>query len=40
MEFSNTGHVEDNIYSADLFFVERLSSLEGSRCSVGIILGL
>ena len=38
MELSNTGHFEDNIYSADLLFVERLSSLEGSRCSVEIIL--
>ena len=36
----NKGHFGDNINSADLFFVERLSSLGGSKCIVGIILGL
>ena len=35
----NKGHFGDNINSADLFFVERLSSLGGSECIVGIILG-
>ena len=36
----NKGHFGDDINSADLFFVERFSSLGGSRCIVGIILGL
>ena len=35
----NKGHFGDNINSADLFFVERFSSLGGSKCIVGIILG-
>ena len=35
----NKEHFRDNMNSADLFFVERLSSLGGSRCIVGIILG-
>ena len=34
------GHFGDDINSADLFFVERLSSLRGSKCIVGIIPGL
>ena len=36
----NKGHFGDNINSADLFFAERISSLGGSKCIVGIILGL
>ena len=39
MEPPNKGHFGDNINSADLFFVERFSSLGGSKCIVGIILG-
>ena len=35
----NKGHSGDKINSADLFFVGRLSSLGGSKCIVGIILG-
>ena len=35
----NTRHFGDDINSADLFFVERLSSLGGSKCIVGITLG-
>ena len=35
----NKRHFGDNINSADLFFVERFSSLGGSKCVVGIILG-
>ena len=35
----NKGHFGDNINSSDLFFVERFSSLGGSKCIVGIILG-
>ena len=35
----NKEHFGDNMNSADLFFVERFSSLEGSRCILGIILG-
>ena len=30
----------NGINSADLFFVERFSSLGGSKCTVGIVLGL
>ena len=36
----NKGHFGDDLISADLFFVDRLSSLGGSKCIVGIILGL
>ena len=36
----NKEHFGDNINSADLFVVERFSSLRGSKCIVGIILGL
>ena len=36
----NRGHFRDDINSADLFFVEKFSSLGGSKCIVGIILGL
>ena len=36
----NKGHFGDNINSADLFFVERFSSLGSSKCLVGIVLGL
>ena len=35
----NKGHFGDDINSADLFFVERLSSLGGSKYIVQIILG-
>ena len=35
----NTGHFGDDMNSADSFFVERFSSLGGSKCIVGIILG-
>ena len=34
----NTGHFGDGINSTDLSFVERFSSLGGSKCIVGIIL--
>ena len=30
---------DDDVHSADLFFVERFSSLAGSKCIAGIILG-
>ena len=30
----NKGHSGDNIKSADVFFVERFSSLSGSECIV------
>ena len=40
VEPPNTGHTGDNINPADLLFVERISSLGGSKCTVGIILGL
>ena len=33
------GHFGDNISLVVLFFEERFSSLEGSKCIVGIILG-
>ena len=36
----NKGCLGEDINSADVFFVERLSSLGGSKCIVGIILGL
>ena len=36
---SNGGHFGDGINSADFSFVERLSSLGGSKCFVGTILG-
>ena len=39
VEPPNKGHFGNGIYSAYLFFVERLSSLRGSKCIVGIILG-
>ena len=39
IEPPNKGHFGDDINSADLLFVERLSSLGGSECIVGIILG-
>ena len=39
MEPLNKGHFGNNINSADLFSVERLPSLGGSKCMVGIILG-
>ena len=39
LEPPNKGHFGDDINSADLFFVERFSSLEGSKCIVKIILG-
>ena len=39
VEPANKGLFGDDIYSADLFFVERFSSLGGSKCTVGIILG-
>ena len=32
----NKGHFGDNINSADLFFVERFSSLGGFKCVVEI----
>ena len=35
----NKGQFGDIINSADLFFVERLSSLGGSKCIAGFILG-
>ena len=36
----NKGHFgDDDINLADLFFVERFSSLGSSKCIVGIILG-
>ena len=38
VEPSNIRHFGDNINSIDLLFVERFSSLEGSKCIVGIIL--
>ena len=34
----NKGHFGDHINSADSFFVERFSSLGGSKCILGIIL--
>ena len=37
MEPLNKGHFGDYTNSADLFFVERFSSLGGSKCIVGII---
>ena len=43
MEPLNKGHVEDNINSAILSFIERLSSFRGSKCTKIIghtILGL
>ena len=39
VEPPNKGHFGDSMNSADLFFVERFSSLGGSKCIVGIILG-
>ena len=39
VESLNKGHFSDDINSADLLFVERFSSLGGSKCIVGIILG-
>ena len=39
MEPPNKGHFGDDISSADSLFVERLSSLGGSKCILGIILG-
>ena len=39
MEPANKGHFEDNKYSADLFFVERFTSLGGSKCTAGNIPG-
>ena len=36
----NIGHCGARMNSADLSFVERFSSLGGSKCIVGIILGL
>ena len=36
----NKGHFGDYMNSADLFIIERFSSLGGSKCNVGIILGL
>ena len=39
VEPPNKGHLGDDINSADSFFVERLSSLGGSKCIIGIILG-
>ena len=35
----NKGHFGDDINSADLVFVERFSSLGGSKCIVGTTLG-
>ena len=35
----NKGHFEDDINSADLFFVERFSSLGGSNGIVRVTLG-
>ena len=40
VEPPNEGHFGDNINSANLFFVERFSTLGGSECIVGVILGL
>ena len=42
VEAPNEGIFGDNvnINSADLFFVERFSSMGGSKCIVGIMLGL
>ena len=39
VEGMNKGHFGDNTISADLFSAERYSSLGGSNCIVGIILG-
>ena len=39
VEPPNKGHFGDNINSADLFFVERFSSLGGSKCILGLTLG-
>jgi hypothetical protein len=39
VEPQNKGHFGDNINLADLFFVERFSSLGGSKHIIGIILG-
>ena len=36
MEPPNKGHVGDNINSAVLFFIERLSSFRGSKCTKAI----
>ena len=36
----NRGHLGDDINSADLFFVERFSSLGGSKSIVGPCIGL
>ena len=40
VEPPNKGHFGGSINSADLSFVERFSSLGGSKCIVKIILGL
>ena len=34
----NKGQFEDDISSTDQFFIERFSSLGGSKCIIGIIL--
>ena len=39
VEPPDKGHFGDNLNSADLFFVKRFSSLGGSECFVGVILG-
>ena len=39
IEALNKGDFVDNIHSADLFFIERLSSLGGSKCIAGTLLG-
>ena len=39
MEHLNKGHVGDDINSAVLTFVERLSSFRGSKCIRATIIG-
>ena len=40
VEPPNKGHFGNDINPADLFFVERFSSLGGSKSIVGVTLGL